>query len=148
MSRLYFQLHRSTEVPYLVFCPIAHGSCPGRKKCLLWTRGRIQNMDSKLLAAKLARFILSHSKSNPSPKLNSDKVSTDLSNQFWKEEGLPNISRLLLIDRYLAEKVQEVEALAGKWIKSSGFHATIQKLERTLTRQNPSLHKPQNKCPQ
>ena len=103
-----------------MFCPTAQGPCQGRSKCRLWIRGRILYTDTKLLAAKLARFTLSK-ENHSSPKT----ITSEIHDAFWKEQGLSNIQREVLLDRYLREKVIEVEQLAQQWIQSPGFHETI-----------------------
>lgn len=112
----------SKLVKVMVFCPIAHGPCQGRMNCRLWIRGRLLNTDSKLLAANLARFVLTYD----NPGTDTKQLTQDLSTIFWQEQGLPNIQRETLIDRYLRAKVNEVESLAAKWLKSPGFLDTLE----------------------
>ena len=131
----------------MVFCPIARGSCPGRKKCRLWTRGRIIATDTKLLARRLASFVLTKtSLSNKIPG-NSSKIPTELANAFWKKEGIPNIKQVCIIDRYLTAKVSEVEALATKWLSSPGFHAKIKMELELAIKTRGAPQKPPHKCP-
>lgn len=119
----------------MVFCPIARGTCPGRSKCIFWARGRTVATDTKLLAAKLTRYILNHTPANPSQKAElrsepepptTQPIPRDLAAAFWEQEGLPNISSLRLIDRDLDAKVAEVEKLAAQWLANPSLHATLQ----------------------
>ncbi len=123
----------------VVFCSIAQGPCQGRTNCRLWIRGRIQNTDSKLLAAQLARFTLNLS--------NPKALTPDVKEAFWQDQGIPNIQREILIDRYLREKVAEVEELAQQWIQSPGFHETVLDEKRAKAKESSELHTPHCKSP-
>ena len=101
----------------MFFCLTARGPCTGRANCRLWIRGRILYTDSKLLAAQLARFTLNQDYPKPPAT-----ISSQIREAFWQNQGIPNIRRETLIDRYLREKIAEVEILANKWIQSPGFH--------------------------
>ena len=104
----------------MVFCPVAGGPCQGRSKCRFWIRGRILYTDSKQLAAQLARHILETTKAQlPST------IPQEAREAFWASHGLTDIQREIVIDRYLREKVTEVEALAAEWVHSTAFHGTI-----------------------
>ena len=102
----------------MVFCPIARGPCQGRNNCRLWIRGRLLNTDSKLLAAQLARYAINQSVARGNPR----KLTPEQSEGFWRDRGIPNIHREVLIDRYLRAKVDEVETIAVQWLESPGFH--------------------------
>jgi hypothetical protein len=106
----------------VVFCPMAGGPCQGRSKCRLWIRGRILNSDSKLLAAQLARFLLEHE----IPPSQSNPVNDEFTEAFWETQGLADIRREVLMDRFLGEKVREIEILAAKWVQSPGFLETLE----------------------
>jgi hypothetical protein len=126
----------------VVFCPTARGPCPGRANCRLWIRGRILYTDSKLLAAQLARFVLK--KANPE---SSRTIPTKAREIFWQNQGIPNIQREIIIDRYLREKVNEVETLALNWIRSPGFRQAIIEDERAKTKESSAPHTPHCKSP-
>ena len=117
----------------MVFCPTARGPCQGRNNCPLWIRGRILYSDTKLLAAKLARFTFNFG-NPPTPK----SLTSEIREAFWQEQGLSNIQREVLIDRYLREKVNEVEQLAQQWIQSPGFHEKVLDEHRAKESSEPS----------
>jgi len=104
------------------FCPIAKGDCPGRSKCPLWIRARIINTDTKQLATRLAKFILQNNFNNQQSS-NPQKISQQINTNFWEKEGIPDIKQTCIRDRYLNQKVLEVEALANKWLSSPAFRA-------------------------
>lgn len=109
----------------MVFCPIAKGYCKGRAKCPAWSRGRLIATDSKLLATRLAKYILIHAPGTWSDDGKPLKIPPKESATFWEEEGIPDIEATCLRDRYLAAKVSEVEALAAQWIASPAFRASL-----------------------
>ena len=125
------------------FCPIARGPCQGRAKCRLWIRGRITHTDTKLLASQLAQYTLRYS----SPERENPEISAEVTSSFWNEQGLNNIGRERLIDRYLNAKVEEVEALANQWLSSPGFIEVFLKEPRTETSVGEGPHKRQNTSP-
>lgn len=126
-----------------MFCPLAGGPCQGRSNCRLWVRGRILNTDSKLLAAQLARFLVQEktilAQSNPK--------NSEFTHAFWQSQGLADIHREVIIDRYLAEKVREVEDLANRWAKSPGFLKTLVANKTKSTKESPGLRKQRCKSP-
>ncbi len=126
----------------MVFCPNARGPCPGRVECKLWIRGRILYTDSKLLAAQLSRLIFDSDNPHPSLRLTPRILET-----FWKDQGIPNIQNVIVSDRYLREKVAEVEALAQLWIQSSGFHKKLLDEKQGKIKASSELHKPHCKSP-
>jgi hypothetical protein len=77
-------------------------------------------MDTKQLAAQLARFVLTTVDIQPQ-----STIPLAAREDFWATLGIPDIRREIIIDRYLREKVTEVEELATEWIRSPGFHETI-----------------------
>lgn len=114
----------------------------GRANCRLWIRGRILYTDSKLLAAQLARFALAWN--NPkSPQM----ITTKIREAFWQNEGIPNIQHETIVDRYLREKVAEVEKLAHEWIQSPGFHETLLAEKPAKTKESSAPHTPHCKSP-
>ncbi|MFX1319136.1 MAG: hypothetical protein ACFE9D_01700 [Promethearchaeota archaeon] len=126
----------------MVFCPTVHGPCIGRAKCRLWIRGRILYTDSKLLAAQLARFTLEQDNTNtPQP------ITPKIRDTFWQNQGIPNIQREIIVDRYLREKVIEVERLAEKWVQSPGFHKTILATYLNKPKESSAPHKQHCKSP-
>lgn len=124
----------------MVFCSIARGPCQGRANCRLWIRGRILNTDSKLLAVKLSRFIL-----NQDTSTNPKTLTPELTKAFWQDQGIANIQREVIIDRYLREKVIEVEELATQWVQSSGFHEKVFVEKRAQAKESPAPHTPRYK---
>ena len=104
-----------------MFCPFAGGSCQGRSKCRLWIRGRILNSDSKLLAAQLARFLLNEKRSSAQ----NTSEDGEFTLAFWQAQGLEDVRREIILDRFLGEKIREIEALAAEWVKSPGFLETL-----------------------
>ncbi len=100
----------------MVYCPFAQGQCRGRANCLIWIKGRLLNTDSKLIATKLAQFLL-----NTKAQTHSGSFNPIVADTFWKKQGIPNIRQEILRDRYLKAKVSEVETLAKQWLKSSSF---------------------------
>ncbi|MFW9830736.1 MAG: hypothetical protein ACFFD8_03080 [Candidatus Thorarchaeota archaeon] len=119
----------------MVFCPIARGYCCGRINCRLWIRGRILNTDSKFLAAELAQFSLQHH-AQTNPRL----IAPEISKEFWENQGIPNIYREIIIDRYLREKVTEVEEQAIQWVQSLSVHQKVPCNKQTLTKDATELH--------
>ncbi|MFX1301688.1 MAG: hypothetical protein ACFFAL_01610 [Promethearchaeota archaeon] len=128
----------------MVFCPIARGPCQGRHNCRLWIRGRLLNTDSKLLAAQLARYAIDQ----PTARGNPQKLASKQSEGFWRDKGIPNIHREILIDRYLRAKVNEVETLAVQWLESSGFHKAIFAEKLAKAKDSDEPHTPHCKSPQ
>ena len=126
----------------MVFCPTARGPCKGRANCRLWIRGRILYTDSKLLAAQLARWALQQTNLTPTKDL-----TPVIREGFWEDLGLPNIQREIVMDRYLREKVAEVEQLALQWIQSPGFHETILEEKRAKAKESSAPHTPHCKSP-
>ena len=127
----------------MVFCPIAQGPCQGRSNCRLWIRGRLLSTDSKLLAAQLARYAIDHPTSRGNPR----KLTSDQSEVFWRDKGIPNIHREVLIDRYLRAKVDEVETIAVQWLESSGFHETVLAEKLAKAKESAEPHTPRCKSP-
>ena len=109
----------------MVFCPIAKGQCRGRAKCPAWSRGRLIATDSKLLATRLAKYILTHSSDTRQDDGKPLKITPEASAVFWEKEGVPEIASTCLRDRYLAAKVSEVEELASQWLTSPAFRASL-----------------------
>lgn len=109
----------------MVFCPIAKGPCQGRAKCPAWTRGRLIATDTKLLATRLAKYILLHTPKTAQGDGKPLKIPSKESATFWEEEGVSDIRATCIRDRYLAAKVAEVEALAADWIASPGFRTSL-----------------------
>ncbi|MFW9987011.1 MAG: hypothetical protein ACFFDJ_10660 [Candidatus Odinarchaeota archaeon] len=124
----------------MVFCPFARGDCQGRVNCRIWIRGRIHNTDTKLLAAKLARFVL-HQK--PGPK-NPQKLTPELTTAFWETQRISNISREVISDRYLREKVFEVEEIATQWLASPGFQESV--IQETLATAKEQVEPRTQRC--
>lgn len=127
----------------MVFCPIARGPCQGRNNCRLWIRGRLLITDSKLLAAQLARYALDQ----PTARGNPRKLTSERSEGFWRDKGIPNIHREVLIDRYLRAKVNEVEAIAVQWLESPGFHETVLAEKLAKAKESAEPHTPHCKSP-
>ncbi len=126
----------------MVFCPTANGPCVGRAKCRLWIRGRILYTDSKLLAAQLARFTLEQDNTN-TPQ----SITPKIRDTFWQNKGISNIRQEIIVDRYLREKVVEVERLAEKWVQSPGFQKTIPATHSNKPKEPSALHKQHCKSP-
>jgi hypothetical protein len=129
-------------VIYVVFCPTARGPCVGRANCRLWIRGRIIYTDSKLLAAKLARFALEQDYTKAP-----HGITEEIRDTFWHNQGISNIQHEIIVDRYLREKVIEVEKLAKKWVQSPGFHATILSKNSDKTKESSELNGQRCKSP-
>ncbi|MFW9984056.1 MAG: hypothetical protein ACFFCB_04925 [Candidatus Odinarchaeota archaeon] len=127
----------------MVFCPIARGHCQGRTNCRLWIRGRLLNTDSKLLAAQLARYAFDQ----PAARGNPRKLTSEQSEGFWRDKGIPNIRREILIDRYLRAKVNEVETIAVQWLESPGFHETVLAEKLAKAKESGEPHTPHCKSP-
>jgi hypothetical protein len=127
----------------VVFCPIAGGLCQGRSKCRLWIRGRILNSDTKLLAAQLARFLLQ----DKSPQSHSAPGHDDFTVAFWQAQGLADIRREVLMDRFLDRKVREIEILAAEWVKSPGFLETLNLKELKSAKASAERHTQRCKSP-
>ena len=120
----------------MVFCPFAGGSCQGPSKCRLWIRGRILNSDSKLLAAQLARFLLDDKRSSAQ---NTSEVE-EFTLAFWQAQGLEDVRREVIMDRFLGEKIREIEALAAEWVKSPGFLETLDLKESKVVKASAEPH--------
>ena len=93
----------------MVFCPIAKGPCQGRVKCPAWSRGRLIATDTKLLATRLAKYILIHAPETIPGDGKPLKIPSEESATFWEEEGVSDIAATCIRDRYLAAKVAEVQ---------------------------------------
>ena len=74
-------------------------------------------------------------------------ITPEIQEAFWLEQGLPNIRREVLLDRYLREKVGEVEQLATQWIQSPGFHERILNEQRAQSKESSVPHTPHCKSP-
>jgi hypothetical protein len=129
-------------VIYVVFCPTARGPCVGRAKCPLWIRGRILYTDSKLLAAKLAHFVLDQDNTKAS-----HGIPQEIRDAFWHNQGISNIQHEIIVDRYLREKVVEVEKMAKKWVQSPGFQATFLAKNSGKTKESSELNGQRCKSP-
>ncbi|MDO8124480.1 MAG: hypothetical protein Q6364_08895 [Candidatus Hermodarchaeota archaeon] len=127
----------------MVFCSIARGPCQGRTNCRLWIRGRLLCTDSKLLAAQLARYVIDQ----PIARGNPRKLSSEQSEGFWRDKGIPNIHREILIDRYLRAKVDEVETIAAQWLESPGFHEAVLAKKLAKVKESAEPHTPHCKSP-
>ena len=127
----------------MVFCPFAGGSCQGRSKCRLWIRGCILNSDSKLLAAQLARFLLDEQDS-PAQDTSEDDEFTLV---FWQTQGLEDVRREIIMDRFLGEKIREIEALAAEWVESPGFLKTLDLKESKPAKASAEPHTQRCKSP-
>jgi hypothetical protein len=127
----------------VIFCPIARGPCQGRTNCRLWIRGRLLSTDSKLLAGQLARYALNQLAARRNPR----KLTTKQSEGFWHDKGIPNIHREVLSDRYLKEKVDEVETIAIQWLESPGFHEAVLAEKQAKAKESAELHTPHCKSP-
>ncbi len=127
----------------MVFCPIARGPCQGRTNCRIWIRGRLLSTDSKLLAAQLARFALDQPPARGNPR----KLTSEQSEDFWRDKGIPNIRREVIIDRYLKAKVNEVETIAVQWLESSGFYEAVLAERLAKTKESAEPHTPHCKSP-
>ncbi|MFX0078995.1 MAG: hypothetical protein ACFE8O_07090 [Candidatus Hermodarchaeota archaeon] len=127
----------------MAFCPIARGPCQGRTNCRLWIRGRLLITDSKLLAAQLARYAIDQ----PTDRRNPRKIIPEHSEDFWRDKGIPNIYREVLIDRYLKAKVTEVEAIAVQWLESPGFHEAVLAEKLANAKQSDEPHTQHCKSP-
>ena len=127
----------------MVFCPIARGPCQGRTNCRLWIRGRLLSTDSKLLAAQLARYALDKSTTRGNPR----KLTSEQSEGFWYDKGIPNIHREVHSDRYLKAKVDEVETIAIQWLESPGFHEAVLAEKLAKAKESAEPHTPHCKSP-
>lgn len=125
-----------------MFCPTAGGHCQGRAKCRLWIRGRILYTDSKQLAAQLARNLLETTKTQPLLI-----IPQEAREAFWASQGLPDIQREILIDRYLREKVTEVETLASEWIQSPAFLESMLQIHSEKIKESSEPRTPRCKSP-
>jgi hypothetical protein len=74
-------------------------------------------------------------------------MSRETRDAFWEKEGIPNIQREIIIDRYLREKVAEVEQLAQEWVRSPGFHETLLAGTSAKTKESSALNKRRCKSP-
>ncbi|MFX1577177.1 MAG: hypothetical protein ACFFCF_08370 [Promethearchaeota archaeon] len=126
----------------MVFCPTAGGPCQGRDKCRIWIRGRILYTDSKLLAVQLAESVIEH---NTSGDLHT--IPMESRTAFWQNQGISNIQREILIDRYLREKVEEVETLAVQWLQSAGFQERVLNKVKGKTKVSSAPHRLRCKSP-
>lgn len=127
----------------MVFCPLANGQCKGQVNCQLWVRGRLLKTDSKILAAELLRFIIHQNNSSKT----TGTTTNELSARYWKNKGISNIHREIIIDRYLKEKVKEVETLVAQRLDSSGFHKCLLNEVQAEFKESPALQTQHCKSP-
>ncbi len=63
---------------------------------------------------------------------------TELSERYWINKGIHNIHRQIIIDRYLKEKIKEVESLVAQWLASPGFHEYLFNDKQAKLKESPA----------
>jgi hypothetical protein len=95
------------------------------------------------MAAKLARFLLDE-RTSPNQSVSED---VEFTQAFWEAQGLDDIRREVIMDRFLRAKVREIEVLAVRWLKSPGFLETLDLKEPKAAKASAEPHTQRCKSP-